>query len=306
MLRSYDALIIFFSVVGTLHLLRTGPSCVAQDETHVELFHKFEAHDDGDSSIRNHGATGSTDKGQTTTVKSRMPGSLPETVISVFGLESSGTTFVYESLGSALKLERKAGDSELTNLDGSIRLQHLSLPTGYFYREEDRGYANLPLEIVPYFIPNQCFASSPQINSSSVDCSIFGRHLKARPSRVFVNITSHIAWYRSQGVDAKAVVVVRDTALHFHGILKVHCPNETAAYEQFKTGKRLLQEATRTVDPVLVSYETLLTLRGAYWRQVMQELNITSDFIPKFRNGNVKYVPSTPKSIQPKLGMDNR
>jgi hypothetical protein len=42
----------------------------------------------------------------------------------------------------------------------------------------------------------------------------------------------------------RAVVVVRDPYLHFRGIVKTDCPNEMAAYQQYKQGVEILQHAT--------------------------------------------------------------
>jgi hypothetical protein len=127
--------------------------------------------------------------------------------------------------------------------------------------------------------------------------------------RYFVNITSHINFYRQRGVDTTAVLVVRDPALHFRGITSNHCKNETAAFEQYKTGQAILQHAMNHLDPdsfTVVSYETLMTLKQVYLKEIYKALHIESDYIPEFKNGNIDHVPETliPPSIAEKLKKD--
>ncbi|KAL7551634.1 hypothetical protein ACHAWF_014815 [Thalassiosira exigua] len=60
-----------------------------------------------------------------------LPSVLPKRLISVFGLESSGTTFVWNALSEALGATREVRTQmEARNPDGSIWTQHLSLPSG--------------------------------------------------------------------------------------------------------------------------------------------------------------------------------
>jgi hypothetical protein len=241
----------------------------------------------------------------------RKVGLLPERIITVFGLESSGTTFVHKTLAKALRLGQRQG-GEYTNADQSIWVQHISLPFGSFSKATV-GFAGRfePLEVVPVFVPEKC--SQPQGRSpprpAPKECEPFGPKLIPRPGRFFVNVTSHIQWYRERGVDARAVVVVRDPSLHFKGILKTHCPNETAAYEQFVTGRALLKHAMQHLDPVVVSYEALMTLQTKYLQEIYNELNISTSSLkayqqPTFSNGNVKYYDQTPQDIQQKLLAD--
>jgi hypothetical protein len=201
--------------------------------------------------------------------------------------------------------------TEARNPSGSIFTQHLSLPNG------GDGAARQVQEpvfrtIVPRYLPSPCrFPASfdnyhvkAQPKPTPARCRPYGSYLMPEPPRYFVNITSHIQYYRSLGVDARAVLVIRDPFLHFKGVLKLHNKNETAALEQYAVGKRIMEEALVTVDPVVVSYETLMTLRGPYWKEIYRELDIDSSHMPKFVNGNLKYERniSLPLSIQRHLG----
>ena len=105
-------------------------------------------------------------------------------------------------------------------------------------------------------------------------------------------------FYQKRGIHATAVVVVRDPAMHFKGITKTHSRgNQTAAYEQYQTGRALIQEAMERLvddDPhslVIVSYETLMTLRQVYVKQLYSALGIDSNYAPPIKNGNLAYVP---------------
>jgi hypothetical protein len=82
------------------------------------------------------------------------------------------------------------------------------------------------------------------------------------------------------------VLVVRDAALHFRGIQKTHCENETAAFEQYKVGRSILGYAMDHLDPdslMVLSYETLVTLRGSYMQELYKFLNIKSNYYHEMR-----------------------
>ena len=131
--------------------------------------------------------------------------------------------------------------------------------------------------------------SAPRVPSgpSPVPCrDLFGPRQVPSESRYFINVTSHINFYRQRGVDTKAVLVVRDPALHFRGIQKTHCENETAAFEQYKVGRSILGYAMDHLDPdslMVLSYETLMTLRGSYMQELFKFLNIKSNYYHEMR-----------------------
>jgi hypothetical protein len=226
---------------------------------------------------------------------------LPKRLITVFGLESSGTTFVQKTLAQALQLDIQEG-IEYRNRNGTIRIQHLSLPSGFYPPgHKDTAHKYEPLPVVPLFVPGRCRLKKGPHRPAPTECLPYGPNLTSLPTRFFVNVTSHITWHRERNVDAQAVVVVRDPSLHFRGIVKTHCSNETAAYQQYKQGVEILQHATQKIKPVTVSYETLMTLKGGYLKEIYKQLDIESQYIPAFDNGNVKYVASMPKVIQQQL-----
>jgi hypothetical protein len=231
----------------------------------------------------------------------KLPG-LPDRVITVFGLESSGTTFVHQTLGKAMGLERISSE-EYGNRDRSVLLQHTSLPTGWLVPSFARRFE--PLPILPVGVPVACQMQSGKTQKPNPpECNVFETKLRQIPSRYFINVTSHIQWFRERGVDAQAVVVVRDPGIHFQNTIQKYCPNETAAYEQYATARELSSQAITSIHPVLVSYEMLLTLKSSYLFQIYQELSISSRYVPTFKNGNVKYLPSIPQSVRDKLLRD--
>lgn len=236
---------------------------------------------------------------------------VPARLIVVVGLESSGTTFVQEILAKAAGATKQY-DVEYFSPDYSLRVQHFSLPTGWF-RKTSPGFKQRfePLAIAPVYIPTKCrLGPGLSIHPSPSQCHIlFGPKKVPSAPRYFVNITSHVNFYRRRGVDTTAVIVVRDPALHFRGILKNHCGNETAAFEQYKTGRAIIQYAIDHLDPdsfLIVSYETLMTLQGGYLKEIYKSLNIQTNYIPKFKNGNIAYAPDglIYESIKDKLKTD--
>ncbi|KAL7551635.1 hypothetical protein ACHAWF_014816 [Thalassiosira exigua] len=223
-------------------------------------------------------------------------GDLPKRLIAVFGLESSGTTFVWSALNEALGATRE-GNEEGRNAEGAIYTQHVSLPSGKnpAHRQEQEAVVRT---IVPAYLPGPCQfrASFDDYDEEAVrsrpapaHCRPYGPYLMPKPPRYFLNVTSHIQHYRDLGVDARAVLVVRDPAMHFVGVLENHCEDETMAVEQYAVGRRIMEEALAAIDPVVVSYETLMTLRGAYWKDILRKLDVDSSHVPEFVNGNLKY-----------------
>ena len=115
------------------------------------------------------------------------------------------------------------------------------------------------------------------------------------PTRFFVNVTSYIRWYRDRGVDATAVILVRDKSLRLRSAIRDHCPNRTAAKQQFMVGTRILREAISSLSAangeiLVASYEVLMTIQDEYLHTIYDQLGFKSKFIPRFNDGNVKYL----------------
>lgn len=167
-----------------------------------------------------------------------------------------------------------------------------------------RGYSEQytkPLPTVPVFYPTGCRYENqqgkvaPDILPTKPDCvPIMGKKFMARPYRLFVNISTHVQWYRERGVRVYPILVVRDETLHFQGIVdrrRGHCPNPVAAYQQFEQGRAIMYETMlNDVHPTIVSYEAMMTLQKPYLQHLYHRVHIQSNFTPEFRNGNTKYV----------------
>ena len=224
---------------------------------------------------------------------------LPRRVITIFGLESSGTTFLYQTLSRALNatvvipdLSARAGDD--------VEIQHISQPWGLFgTKTGDYSTIDLvpPLGCASFYDRDDVVLSDRCQEETGLDPE------HEYPLRFFVNITSHVEWYRSRGVDCTAIIMTRDYSTHLDGKKKhMLWPifwNRVAAAED-RYGKQLMVEAMNVLDGsvspggkaelVMVSYETLMFLRQDYLFKVYQQLGIDSAYIPTFRDGNAKYV----------------
>ena len=286
------------------------------DHDREENTFRYESNSGGDGS-RGSDGTGTSSENH----GSHHDGRIPRRLISVFGLESSGTTFVFDTIREAMKLPHKVGD-EGYNLDRSTMVQHVSLPTGSYFQkryDEKRLEEEFDPVVVPYAVPRECreFVGRPNTVTlpSHHNCApyapdfiIGGGEGRRHPTRYFVNITSHIEWYESHGTTVTALIVFRDTSIHFRGVLQKHCKNETAAYEQYQRGLSVIQDAlsfdssrrrqrrlrmrkendgenengsnnntsnnTRQTSPsvIIVSYETLMTLRNQYLSYILDQI----------------------------------
>ena len=278
---------------------------------------------------------------------------LPDRLIAVFGLESSGTTFTTMALAKALgfkdatheDFERGKFRMIDPNSERSVEIQHFSLPWGSYGASYPMNVRNQMPPTIPFVPPQECMIQSNQfgrnipqtiwdstagnvIDFNKYECekqlriNENGGKVKT-PLRWFLDVTSHIQWYSERGVDATAVVVVRDTSIHFHGVYKNHVlNNRTAAEEQHQVGLSIINKALRTLTSshnsnpppgttkndgpsyfypngggtqsspqlLLVSYETLMSLKEPYLKSIYEQLHISSGYIPSFHDGNSKYV----------------
>ena len=281
---------------------------------------------------------------------------LPNKVITVFGPESSGTTFLASTLGIAVGIFEVDGISrQATSPNGEWEIQHLSLPWGWQCEEDEE------IAIVEALVPEECFryerdpslesrlAARIFINergrkahkrqqprkgqrSTGLSKSEEQQHLsKCRnevniseeddktcgakcgtgeyngfalyPQRFSVNITSHIEWYLSRGVDIKVILSMRDRNISSKGKLKSHChlvdvgrrEDEVAlslmteAIEKYGHGGTLTEDESRKERVITVSYEGLMTMKESYLFSLYKELGINSTYHPLFVDGNEKY-----------------
>ena len=256
---------------------------------------------------------------------------LPDRLITVFGLESSGTTFVTQTLARIFQASSKpvwgGGDKVYIHHEtdphnqtilNTTWIQHLSLPWGYF--DQRTPTDQKVIQTIPLLPPLACAAWSPkrqilsQIEKSPAlwtdphpACAklindISSSSSRMLPPRFYVDIVSHIRRYRQAGVRATAVLVIRDDYAHFVSKVHHHQASVSKALEEDARGKQLLETAMQQLTPqeevVVLSYETLMSIPKAYLSQICQQLGIDADYLSKanlleFRNGNRQYIHPT-------------
>lgn len=253
---------------------------------------------------------------------------LPKTLYIVYGLESSGTTLLTRMIVKAAGFTRQLRDGHDSVESQRLRahVQHLSLPLGATPASDHYNYHRRfddDLPVVDVYLPRRCHvpadftkSSSSQQQPTPDDCRPFSpsNTIVPAPERYFVNITSHVQWYRDRGVTVHPLLVVRDPSYRFQSVLKSHCSNETAALRQYEMGQDIIVQSLNTVQPVVVSYETLMTLGESYMTRVIypqlgllgnlpshynnnKNTATTSDDSPPppppplLKNGNLKYAP---------------
>jgi hypothetical protein len=225
---------------------------------------------------------------------------LPKKLFVIYGLESSGTTFVAKTVATALNIRGSLNPDTVESGDRTIHVQHLSLPLGGIGRL-NWGYETRftePLMVVPVYYPTGCREppfpnKEPGFKPVKPRCrEILGDQVMTTPHRYFVNLTSHVLWYRERGVEVHPIMVVRDPSFHFQGILSVggHCPNSATAFQQYEMGREIMTHSISAVNPTIVSYETLMTLKEDYLRKIFKKLNIETAYMPMFKNGNLKHI----------------
>lgn len=263
------------------------------------------------------GSSSSTHTNSTTPISK----SLPKRLLTVFGLESSGTTFVTSLLEKSTGVEQRKIDKGRLDRGSKIpwrdyELQHMSLPSGLWC---EAGGIH---EVVPALYPSVCIrmhpgtavAKTPEAmerfrQALSRDCRATGFVNDGKdyiyPKRFFVNITSHIQWYRDHGVEASAVLVVRDKSIGAMARSFVHCALPQEREEEEALGMKIMREAMQVFQGnlednsapalVLLSYETLLNVGLPYLNQVLHQLHLpplrTAD-VPNLKDGNKRYIQS--------------
>jgi hypothetical protein len=115
------------------------------------------------------------------------------------------------------------------------------------------------------------------------------------PTQFFVNVTSHIEWYKERGVEATAVLMMRDALISQISKTQSYCPLKVSAKQQNEHAQQLMMEGIDKLDPltevVLVSSEGIMLLGGSYLLDIYRQLEINySTYNPGFKDGNAKYV----------------
>jgi hypothetical protein len=257
-------------------------------------------------------------KGRDTTIL------LPKRLITVFGTESSGSTFLATAFGIAAGVKTANDDTPLSfrsaDAERNVEIQHISLPTGYGPNADNckqlKAGAPTSAGTVPVLVPEVCSVFSPtnpweQLARARSPKKTLPEACREEaglddfvvyPRRYFVNVTSHIQWYRDRGVEATAVLMIRDPSISTISKVSSHCPQEKVALEQNEHARQLMREAIDKLDPfsevILVSYEGIVSLQESYLFGIYRQLGINSTYIPSFKDGNAKYVIGPPRKSE--------
>ena len=231
---------------------------------------------------------------------------LPKRLISVFGLEKSGTSFTSLTIAKALGIvpERKRACS-YSAIKNGMEVQHISQPWGSF-RPQPVSWSCKPENVAKTktifaAVPLQC-ARHTMLAKKPVNAT-FPRECKDEArlddfvnisSRFFVNITSHILWYLERGVDATAVVLMRDRSIAHLSKTATICKDANVSRAQNEHANSITREAIQKLDPsriVLVSFEGMVSLGLPYFKDILRQLRIeNSTHVPNFHDANEKYI----------------
>ena len=120
------------------------------------------------------------------------------------------------------------------------------------------------------------------------------------PKRFSVNITSHIDWYLSRGVDITVLISTRDRSISATSKLSQHCHIDQAAKDEDEMALEFMKEALEKYGRrgsnggkprvLPVSYEGMMGMKESYLRDLYEQLGINSTYMPEFKDGNSKYV----------------
>ena len=109
-----------------------------------------------------------------------------------------------------------------------------------------------------------------------------------------MNITSHIEWYLSRGVDIKVVVSILDRSASSRGKLKGHCHLSDVGWREDEVALSLMSEAMDKYGTngrvIAASYEGLMQMKEVYLCTIYHQLGIDLRYIPLFSDGNKKYL----------------
>lgn len=241
---------------------------------------------------------------------------LPKKMILVTGLESSGTKLVTEAIavasgaytGSLTSIRPHGNSFHGRTSNAVIEVLHQSLPWGSTCESEVDAAS---LKTLPVLVPKQCGYSKTNGflwdnhigGSNNPYCNKLGLEtLVEYPNRFFIDIASHIKWYRERGVVASAVIVVRDSSIETISKYHDHCRRNDLANLENNHAMKIIKEAVKklstetgpdgTTELLIVSYEAIMAIGDTYFLDfVFPNLGIRSSRVTaSFIDGNRKYV----------------
>jgi hypothetical protein len=226
---------------------------------------------------------------------------LPRRLITVFGTEKSGSTLTATTLAKAAGLPQNIVHFVARNQDETIEVQHMSQPWGAppgglqtvcspenAKRTKDI-FALVPMKCARQSIWGNKDPLLPDECKEALGLDEFFEF----PSRFFVNVTSHIEWYLNHGVDATAVIMMRDKTISHISKVNAVCKSNKATTNQNEHANEFAREALRRLPAgrvVMVSFEGIISLQKEYLFDIYKKLGINSTYTPEIKDGNARYI----------------
>ncbi len=195
---------------------------------------------------------------------------LPKKIISVIGLESSGTQFVSKIFEDALNTgpyregslpcKETCADESLECEqkhyiakphacveNSEVQIQHFSLPWG----ADCISRPNPP--VVDVILPQQCSRAQTDTNEiqqcNQMAADLWGIQLNGKaikyPHRYQLDITTHKKWYDAQGVEQIFVIVMRDNTISY-AARESHCSDPDRRKQEDEVGMEIIIDAINT------------------------------------------------------------
>ncbi len=195
---------------------------------------------------------------------------LPKKIISVIGLESSGTQFVSKIFEDALNTgpyregslpcwetctdesviceeKKKMVKSHRCVENGDVQVQHFSLPWG----SDCMRRPNPP--VVDVILPPQCSRAQSDPDEirqcDEMSSDLWGFKLDGRameyPKRYQLDITSNKKWYDAQGVEQVFIIVMRDSTISYTA-RGDHCSDSDLREQEEAVGMEIIIDAINT------------------------------------------------------------
>lgn len=279
---------------------------------------------------------------------------LAKTIRQALGLRMIGQANKYEVMGEGFS--SKYLDMEEEEGRMWTEVQHISLPWGGTCKGNhnprdylvDVVYPAICTKLIREYMTMLQLTMTPE-KSEEFSTGPFGQHYASRkvlsyykipdeyrnmtlssckamadrrsyPTRYSLNLNSHLEWYLKKGIDARAIIIMRDATISRKS-RQQHCRNSTIMAMEEELGREILQTTIRKYivstpntggrrrrlvhsssngRVVVVSYELMNQLKGDYMKVLYHDLGINSTYEPNWEDGNVKHVTDEPPENQKK------
>lgn len=198
----------------------------------------------------------------------------------VLGHESSGTRLVAETIAKA---------SGFAYDDGEHRTDEQGQLVDTFLTKEVQSWWDDPNRIVC----DQSRVSRRSLPHGGIDARELQRHVSHEvAARSFPNPWPLIGGLERAGYDVRVVLTVRDRSIAISSKCRVHTKGnfELASDEMQRAGEIMVGLLEKHPKTFVCSYEALMSLGRPYLSQLYAFLGIETDYLPKLRDGNAKYV----------------